>query len=62
MGLTFWNPNIQHFMQKNAILEQVKAAEEDDNHMLQFFKKQKLMYTKLVPETVHCINFIWKFI
>ena len=49
-------------MQKNAILEQVKATEEDDNYMLQFFKKQKLMYTKLVPETVHCINFISKFI
>ena len=37
-----------------VILEYAEVPEYDYDYMLQVFKK-KNKYTKLVPETVHCI-------
>ena len=51
--LTLWSSKVN-----KAIRKLVKIAEEDHGYMLQFFKKLELIiYTKLVPETVHYIKF-----
>ena len=51
--LTLWSSKVN-----KAIRKLVKIAEQDYGYMLQFFKELKLIiYTKLVPETVHYIKF-----